>query len=90
MTKDPARPYGPGSLALMREAAESQSAAIAAIDRRVRLLEARVETLADAVEVLARGLEGSLTAEPEGFRPEEAFRRARELLLVAKPGYRAG
>jgi hypothetical protein len=69
----------------MREVAESQSAAILAIERRVRLLEARVETLAEAVEMLARGFEVSPMAEPEDFRPEEAVRRARELLLLAKP-----
>jgi hypothetical protein len=74
----------------MREVAESGFAAMAAIERRVRLLEARVETLTEAVEVLARGLEGSPMAEPEDFRPEEAARRARELLLLAKPGRRDG
>jgi hypothetical protein len=74
----------------MREVTESQSASILAIERRVRLLEARVETLAEAVEMLARGFEGSPMAEPEDFRPEEAARRARELLLLAKPGRRDG
>ena len=72
----------------MREVVESQSAAIAALDRRVRLLETRVAAIAEAVEVLARGLEGGPMAEPEDFRPEEAARRARELLLLAKPGRR--
>jgi hypothetical protein len=74
----------------MREVAESRSAAIDAIERRVRLLETRVETIAEAVELLARGLEGSPVAEPKDFRPEEAARRARELLLLAKPGRRGG
>jgi hypothetical protein len=72
----------------MREVTESGLAAIAAIERRVGLLEARVEAISEAVEVLARGLEGSPTAEPEDFRPEEAARRARELLVLAKPGRR--
>jgi len=63
---------------------------MAAIERRVRLLDARVETIAEAVEVLARGLEGSPMAEPEEFRPEEAARRARELLLLAKPARHDG
>lgn len=72
----------------MREVTESESAAIDAIERRVRLLETRVEAIAEAVEVLARGLEGSPMAEPEDFRPEEAARRARELLLLAKRGRR--
>jgi len=54
----------------------------------MRLLEARVEAIAEAVAVLARGLEGGPMAEPEDFRPQEAARRARELLLLAKPGRR--
>ena len=45
----------------MREVAESGYAAIAAIERRMRLLEARVEAIAEAVEVLARGLGASPT-----------------------------
>ena len=74
----------------MREVAESESAAIAAIERRVRLLEARVEAIAEAVEVLARGLEGSPMAEPENHPAREAARRAHELLLLAKSGRRDG
>ena len=73
----------------MKEVAESESAAIAAIDRRVRLLEARVEAIAEAVEVLARGLESSPMTEPGDVRSGEAARRARELLLLAKPGMSA-
>lgn len=68
----------------MREIAESESAAMAALDRRVRLLEARVEAIAEAVEVLARGFEGSPMAGPEDLRPQEAASRARELLLLAR------
>jgi len=74
----------------MREVVESESAAIAAIERRVRLLEARVEAVAEAVEVLARGLEGSPIAEPENHPAREAARRAHELLLLAKSGRRDG
>jgi hypothetical protein len=74
----------------MREVAESESAAIAAIERRVRLLEARVEAIAEAVEVLARGIEGSPMAEPEKHPAREAARRAHELLLLAKSGRRDG
>ena len=75
----------------MKEVAESQSAAIAAIERRVCVLEARVEAIAEAVGVLARGVEGGgPMAEPEDFRPQEAARRAREMLLLAKPGRRDG
>ena len=74
----------------MREVKESGSAAMAAIDRRVRLLEARVEAVAEAVEVLARGLEGSPMAEPVNHLAREAARRAHELLLLAKSGRRDG
>lgn len=72
----------------MREIAESESAAMAALDKRVRLLETRVEAIAEAVEVLARGLESNPMAEPEDFRPQEAASRARELLLLARPSRR--
>jgi hypothetical protein len=68
---------------------ESDSAARAALDR-VRRLEARVDALAEAVEVLARGLEGSPMAEPVNHPAREAARRAHELLLLAKQGPRAG
>jgi hypothetical protein len=74
----------------MREIAESESAAIAAIEGRVRLLEAQLEAIAGAVEVLARGLEGSPMAEPVNHPAREAARRAHELLLLAKPGRRDG
>lgn len=50
----------------------------------LRRLEARVDALAEAVEVIARGLEGSPTAEPENHPAREAARRAHELLLLAK------
>jgi hypothetical protein len=79
---------GRGSLAFMREP-ESDSAARAALDR-LRRLEARVDALAEAVEVLARGLEGSPMAEPVNPPAREAARRAHELLLLAKPGRRVG
>jgi len=85
----PARAW-PGSLGFMREVAESESAAMAAIERRVRLLETRVEAIAEAVEVLARGLEGSPAAEPESHPAREAARRAHELLLLAKSGRHDG
>jgi hypothetical protein len=81
---------GPGSLRLMRELAESGSAALAAVERRVSLLETRVEAIAEAVEVLARGLEGSPIAEPVNHPAREAARRAHELLLLAKPGHHNG
>ena len=56
----------------------------AAVDE-VRRLEARVDALTEAVEVLARGLEDGPMAEPGDTNPAEAARRARELLLLAKP-----
>jgi hypothetical protein len=73
----------------MSEQAEPDSAASAALEG-LRRLEARVDALTEAVEVLARGLEGSPMAEPAEYRPEEAARRARELLLLARPGRRGG
>ncbi len=45
-----------------------------------------MDALIDAVEILARGLEGGPMATPEDRKPEEAARRARELLLLAKQG----
>ena len=56
-----------------------------ALEERMHLLEARVTALADAVRVLAHGLEDLPTTEP-GQRPAaEAARRAYDLLLVAEP-----
>ncbi len=49
-----------------------------------------MDALAEAVEVLARGLEGSPIAKPENHPAREAARRAHELLLLAKPGRRDG
>lgn len=55
------------------------------LGERMHVLEERVTALADAVRVLARGLEDVPTIEP-GQRPvAEAARRAYELLLVAEP-----
>jgi hypothetical protein len=72
----------------MREVAESKSAATDALERRVRRLEAQVETLADAIEILARGLETGPLTEPEGDRAGDAAREARELLLLVRRGRR--
>jgi hypothetical protein len=49
-----------------------------------------VDALAEAVEVLARGLEGSPMTEPENSTARESARRAHELLLLAKSGRRDG
>jgi hypothetical protein len=69
----------------MRESSESDPA-VRAVAEGVRRLEARVDALTEAVEVLARGLEQGPMAEPGDRKPAEAARRARELLLLAKPG----
>jgi hypothetical protein len=88
VTKDPARPAsGWGSLMFMRES-ESDPAATAL--EGLRRLEARVDALAEAIEVLARGLEGSPMAEPGSSAARESARRAHELLLLAKPGDTTG
>jgi hypothetical protein len=55
-----------------------------ALEERVHRLEAQMETLIEAVEVLARGLENGPLAEPRDRHPEEAARRTHELLLLAK------
>ncbi len=68
---------------------ESQSAARDAVEG-LRRLEARVDALAEAVEVLVRGLEGSPLAEPGNAAAEEAARRAHELLLLARSERRDG
>jgi len=88
VTKDSSCPASHrGSLKFMRE--PESDPAVKALDG-LRRLEAQVDALAEAVEVLARGLEGSLVAEPENHLAREAARRAHELLLLAKPGRRDG
>ena len=57
----------------------------ASLEERVHRLEERLIAVADAVRVLAHGLEDVPVAEP-GRRPTtEAARRAYELLLIAEP-----
>jgi hypothetical protein len=56
----------------------------ATVDDRVRRLEAQVESLIDAVEVLARGIEDGPMAEPHRRHAETAARRTHDLLLLAK------
>ncbi len=62
--------------------------ATATLEQRVRRLEARLDAVIDAVEVLARGLEDGPLAEPAapsiGTRAGDAARRTHELLLLAK------
>ena len=43
-----------------------------------------MEALIEALEVLARGLEGGPMAEPRGTPAEQAAGRTHELLLLAK------
>jgi len=76
-------------VAFMRRQAEPEPVAEPTVEERVRRLENQVEALAEAVEVLAHGIEGSPMTEPQGRRPQDAARRARELLLLAKPAGRA-
>jgi len=47
-------------------------------------LEVQADALAEAIEVLARGLAGGPMAEPRNRHAEEAARRAHELLLLAR------
>jgi hypothetical protein len=56
----------------------------ATMEERVRRLEAQADLLAEAIEVLARGLEDGPMAEPRNRQAEQAARRAHELLLLAR------
>ena len=62
----------------------SDPARPAALTERLARLEAQMSALIEAVDVLARGLESSPTAEPVNRPGEKAARRAHELLLLAK------
>jgi hypothetical protein len=54
------------------------------LEERVRRLEAQTETLIEAIEELARGLENGPMAGPQSRHTEQAARRTHELLLLAK------
>jgi hypothetical protein len=87
VTKDPAQfPTGRSSIETMDRSAEPARGAQhpAALEDRMRQLEAEMEALIEAVEVLTRGLEGGPIGEPRNKGTEEAARRAHELLLLAK------
>ena len=58
------------------------------LEEHVRVLEARVATLTEALRVIARGLEDLPTAEPGRSPAARAARKAHELLLAAdsRPG----
>jgi hypothetical protein len=59
--------------------------ALTALEERVRVLEGRLEAVADAVRVLAHGLEDQPMGEPGGRSAASAARQAYELLLIAEP-----
>jgi len=63
-----------------------REATVPALEERVNLLETRVAAMAEALQILARGLEDLPTAEPGGRPAAEAARKAHEVLLVAQPG----
>jgi hypothetical protein len=65
---------------------ESDSAVRATLEGLHRL-EARVDALA---EVVVGGFGDSPRANPENPRAKEAARRRRDVLLLARPGQRAG
>jgi hypothetical protein len=75
-----------GSIGVMNTAAQSPSSSSggSALGDRVHRLEAQMEALVEAVQVLARGLENGPMAEPRNRHAEEAARRTHELLLLAK------
>ena len=54
-----------------------------AIEDRLHALEGHVAVLAEAVRILARGLEDLPTDEPAGNRAAQAARQAHDLLLAA-------
>ena len=74
----------------MNESAESGHATPgqAKAEDRLQRLEVQVETLTEAVSVLAHGLERGPTSEPLSTNAEAAARRAHELVLLAKSASR--
>jgi hypothetical protein len=58
---------------------------VAALEERVRMLEERLTAVADALRVLAHGLEDMPIAAPGGRPAADAARRAYELLLIGQP-----
>jgi hypothetical protein len=55
-----------------------------ALEERVHLLESRMTTLADALRLLAHGLEGGPMSGPAGEPVADAARKAYDLLLAAE------
>lgn len=71
-------------------ASQYQEPSRPALEERVHQLETRVATLAEAVSVLARGLEDGPLAEPGERTVVDAARKAHELLLAARTAAPAG
>jgi hypothetical protein len=63
--------------------AQYQESSSRALEERVRHLEAQVDTLTEALGVLARGLAEGPLAEPGGRSVVGAARQAHDLLLAA-------
>lgn len=59
-----------------------QEVSMTVLEERLHHLEAKVATLAGALRILARALEGGPMAEPGGREVAEAARQARDLLLT--------
>jgi hypothetical protein len=57
-----------------------------ALEERVHLLESRVDTLADALRLLAHGLENGPMSGPGDQPVAEAARKAYDLLLAVEVG----
>jgi exonuclease VII small subunit len=63
---------------------EGREVAVTELEERVRLLESTVATLADALRLLAHGLEDGPMSRPGGQPVADAARRAYDLLLAAE------
>jgi len=72
------------SVLMNRPAKPPDGPARTMLEERVSRLEAQLDALIEAIEVLARGLEGSPMTEPRDTQVEAAARRTHELLLLAK------
>lgn len=55
-----------------------------ALEGRVHRLEVQVDSLIEAIEVLAHGLEGGPMTEPRDRGTQHAARRTHELMLLAR------
>jgi len=71
---------------------ESREPSMTALEERVHHLESRVATLADALRLLAHGLEEGPMSGPGGQPVADAARKAYDLLLAAevRPAQEAG